>query len=230
MPSSLIRKAWLIAVLAGVFGTGSAWAAGQQAAVTFETVAPGTMFGVSFGQNPGDAVFTESGIVVSVDTFLNEANSTSFRNFEIGGFASQFFDTTPVSFGNVLMGLDFSALPFSTRRVSIDFEDTGGIENIGVNGEVVRTEFSPTNFPRPDFPELPDSLAGVVIHVLPRDTPGDSFGYFNGTLVFTGDIQSIQIGGQQLGIDNIIATDVPEPATLTVLTLGLVVMRRRRCG
>ncbi|MEM7682544.1 MAG: PEP-CTERM sorting domain-containing protein [Planctomycetota bacterium] len=209
----------LISAGALVVAAGPAAAGGLSAAVTFETVPLNTQFGGSFGQSPGDTIFTENGIAVGVEEFTPDFGGPLFGSAQIGGFSDINFPTTPLTVSNILLDFDFSGVGFGVKQASFEFADFGGVENLGVNGTVIVVDFSEGN-----VPALPATIAGVTIERTLNPATTEA-----GVITLTGDLQSIQIGGQELGIDNVIATDVPEPATLSVLALaGACLARRRR--
>ena len=69
--------------------------------------------------------------------------------------------------------------------------------------------------------EVHSPIDGVKIDQFSRGDNG-------GVLAFTGDIQSITLGGQELAVDNVVAR-VPAPSAVGLLgCAGLAAMRRRR--
>src|SRR4029079_3374402 len=70
--------------------------------------------------------------------------------------------------------------------------DLGGTENLAVNGSAVFVG---------DIAAAPPAIGGVAVSVTAGPVPGGT----RGTVVLTGNITSLRIGGQELWIDNICA-------------------------
>jgi hypothetical protein len=117
----------------------------------------------------------------------------------VGGELDPFFPTTPVSMNNIAFEFDFAGLAFDVNSVSLDYMEFGGVSNFAVNGG--------TPFQITEFTDLPSNVAPGVTALVDEDM-----------IVLLGDIDSFLIGGQELGIDNIVA--VPEPLALTLLAMG----------
>jgi hypothetical protein len=189
---------------------GTAGVNAQTAVVDFESLAVGTMFGGSFGDAPGDVVFTEDGIDVSVETNL----FGSFSQVTIGGFTDASFPTTPATMSNINFKFDFSNLGFDVKKVTFEYVDFGGEENLGVNGTVVEL---------PVLTDAPAMLGGASVFVTPDNgVPG--------TVTILGMINSITVGGQEFGMDNVVAMAVPEPSSVCLLMLSIAAMALRRSG
>ncbi len=160
--------------------------------VDFEPpIAVGTEYGTPAGQSSGTVVITTNGIAVSV------------ADFEVGGntvFNVASVDAAPPGLGtgqalrvnNISLDVDLSGLPFAVREVHVDYLDLGGTENLAVNGSAVFVG---------DIAAAPPTLGGVAVSVTAGPVPGGT----RGTVVLTGNITSLRIGGQELWIDNICA-------------------------
>jgi Concanavalin A-like lectin/glucanases superfamily len=161
--------------------------------VDFEPpIVVGTQYGAPVGQPSGTVVITTNAIAVSV------------ADFEVGGntfFNSASVDTSPVALGtgqalrvnNISLDVDLSALPFAAREVRVDYLDLGGTENLGVNGSSVFVG---------DLASAPPTLGGVAVSVNASPVTGGT----RGTVVLSGVVTSLRIGGQELWIDNICAS------------------------
>ena len=91
---------------------------------------------------------------------------------------------------NINLKFDFSGLAFTVGRVTFDFQDLGGSENVAVNGSaIVEGELSS------------GTVGGVPLTVTRSTSLGD------GTLV--GNVQDLTIGGQEFYLDNVCAFEVP---------------------
>lgn len=188
---------------------GSAWAGSvpPSAMVTFEGFADGTVFGPEAGHVPGDAVLSQNGIIMRVQNFHFQ-DFVGFYRAEIGGLFEPYFPSTPLETNNINVEFDFSGLPFSVQRVTFEYLDFGGISNLSVNGG--------TLYELASLSDLPSSIApGIEASVQP------------GLVTLLGPIASLQVGGQELGIDNVIA--VPEPGMIILgLLAGLSLSTRFR--
>jgi len=152
----------------------------------------GTKYGQSSGNNPGDIIFTSSGVPVSVREFGNSINPTSFNE--------AFIDTAPVAFGasqsirtnNINLEFDFSSIGFTPSLVELDFLDKGGYENLSVNGgQLYFGELS----------QAPSSLGPITFGVSTTPVSGGTVG----KATFKGAVQTLRIGGQEFWIDNVCA-------------------------
>jgi hypothetical protein len=158
--------------------------------VDFEPpIAVGTEYGAPVGQTSGTVVITTNAIALSV------------ADFEIGGntfFNSASIDPAPSSLGtgqvmrvnNISIDVDLTALPFTAREVRLDFLDLGGSENLAVNQSPVFVG---------ELASAPPILGGVAVSVSASPVAGGT----RGTVVLTGNVASLRIGGQELWIDNI---------------------------
>lgn len=192
-----------------------------QAVVDFESLAVGTQFGSGFGQLPGDLIFTESGVAVSIDEFT-QGTFTGFNFVTIGGFTDPAFPTTPATINNVRLVFDPPSVDGGdVTGASFEYVDFGGSENLVINGAVAELS---------EFSSAPMTLGGVnvVVNTVPSPILGVNEA---GTVVLDGVINTLEIGGQELGIDNV--RFIPEPASAAVLGLSVLTVaagRRKRSG
>jgi len=100
--------------------------------------------------------------------------------------------------------------------ISLLFGDYGGDINLGINGNVLAAS---------NFGDLNGTVIdGATINVVQGQ-------YLGALLIVSGEINTFTIGGQELAIDTMLAceTNIPEPATMTLLGLGgFLVMRKRK--
>lgn len=177
------------------------------AQVNFETVPVGTQYGGSAGNVPGQVVLTQDSIAMSVEQFqLN--TFTAFFRAEVGGTFDSQFPTTPLSMNNINAEFDFTNVGFNVNQVTIDYYYDGGGNNFSVNGQPIIELNS-------DFSSLSPNIAPGVTAIADEDS-----------ITLTGSIQSVLIGGQELGIDNIVA--IPEPTSLLLLSGAALMCARRR--
>ena len=149
----------------------------------------GTQFGANYGDSPGDVAFTEQGVVVSVENFTLGA-FTGFSLAEVSNDGNLPGQSMWVS--NINLKFDFSGLGFTVDRVTFDFQDFGGAENVAVNGSAIVEG------------ELASGTVGGVPLTVNRSL---SLGLGDGTLV--GNVQDLTIGGQEFFLDNVCAFDLP---------------------
>ena len=172
----------------------------------FESVKPGTTFGQAFGNTPGEIVLTQGGIAMSVEEFFL-GTFVGFIRAEVGGRYDEYFPTTPLELDNIGVRFDFADVSFDVTHVTLEYQEFGGGNNFAVNDHTLY-EVSPLS-------DLPVDVA-----------PGVTASVDAGVITLVGEIDSFQIGGQELGIDNIVA--VPEPMSMLLLGLGGVALMYRR--
>ena len=115
-----------------------------------------------------------------------------------------------MSLDNIGVLFDFSLLGFDVERVTLDVRDLGGTSNVAVNGAALHI-LDPLS-------DLPADVAPGVTALLADDR-----------LTLVGEttaLLSLQIGGQEIIIDNIRA--VPEPAVGALMTWGMIWLFGRR--
>ncbi len=175
-------------------------------AVSFDDLAPGTMFGLGTS-TPGEEVHVGTdGIRMSVQNFV--LGSSEFFFFaEVAGPATQPFATNALSLDNISIRFDFADVPFSVNEVTFDFFDLGGSSNLAVNDAPL--------FVLNPLSALPTNVAPGVTAIVD-----------GGHIALVGPIQSLLIGGQELVVDNI--TAVPEPVSGILLTAATLACWRRR--
>ncbi|MCB0567949.1 MAG: hypothetical protein KDD01_26555, partial [Phaeodactylibacter sp.] len=165
--------------------------------LNFEDIPANTQLGPASGNSPGDVLFSQAGIQVSIREIQYPDGSTGFANAVIQDAGSGWLDGQFLFMGNNSLFFDFSQADGSLNQLCFDFFDGGGVENFAVNGSSVAvvdnfSEITALNFP------------GVTVDVtfisdgLPEQ----------GTVCITGNIESLLIGGQEFGIDNVCADAV----------------------
>lgn len=180
------------------------------AEVTFDSLTTGTRWGGKLGDAPGDMIFAEDGISVTVENFVFGSNSLFFQA-EVGGRNASSFSTPALSIDNISVAFDLSGLGFQVTEVTLEYADLGGLTNLSVNGGSVLQSDPLTD------------LGGPVGSGITAAFEGDNLLRLSG-----GAISTVQIGGQELAIDNFVV--VPEPACGLLLAIGAAAaLRRRRC-
>lgn len=192
-----------LAVLVGLTLVSAAASAAQ---VNFETLTTGQTFG-NATNIPGEVVFTQEGIDVSVETF----HTGSFEDMNlatINGPGTDLFATKHVFFDNINFGFDLSGVA-PINDVTIEYHEFGGVNNFSVNGGAI--------LELPAMTSMPVNVAPGVTATVDEDS-----------IHLSGPISSFLIGGQELAIDNVVA--IPEPTCLILLAAGLGagIFQRRR--
>jgi hypothetical protein len=147
----------------------------------------GAEYGGSVGDEPGDVVFTEQGVPVSVEEFIlgDYAGFVYAEVTEAGSLPGQ-----SMWLNNVNLSFDFSGLPFIVGKVTFDFEDFGGAENVGVNrSDIVEGELASGAF------------SGATLTVVRRNGRGEA--------TIDGTVREFLIGGQEFVLDNVCAFEAP---------------------
>ena len=194
------------ALIAGAMSIPSALAS----TVDFETVPSGTSWGDSFGQMPGEVVLMQNDIDMSVEEFQFGKN-VGFTNADIRDPLMSVFPTQWLRLININVQFDFTSVGFGVDQVTLEFVDFGGPagpKNVAVNGGTI--------FELDEMSDLPMNVAtGVTASVTET------------TLTLLGDVDTLLIGGMELGLDNVMAVPEPAAGVLLMLGAGWVVIRSR---
>ncbi len=163
--------------------------------VTFETPAPGTVYGAPAPHTPGDLVLTEGGIRVTVENFAWSSGGT-FNRADVMASTPDFgVDGQFAWMNNINFEFNFTALGFEASKVTFEFEDLGGIENISINGDPVPIYVG-------ELTVAPATMGGVTLSFAPRTViPGG----YKTTATLEGPVKHLRVGGQEFGIDQICA-------------------------
>ncbi|MBT7311706.1 T9SS type A sorting domain-containing protein [bacterium] len=174
-----------------------------------ESLLLGAMWGSGYGDSPGDHIFTEDGIDVSVHEF-DDTYSMMF-NYALIATANAPIGTDNVMLtSNINLGYDFTGLG-TVDSVTIDFFDGAGVENLQVNGSGLYVG---------EFEAMPANIAtGVTLSVDYIDYTT----YQVGTITLVGNVETLKIGGQQFYLDNVCAHT---GSTVSDVTPGEYVTRR----
>ena len=211
-PTKPIACGLLAAVL--VLGPGSTTFA---ATMDFDSVPFGTVFGstaVPTAHTPGEVVFSQDDISMSVENFFFES-FTGFFEAEVGGRYAGYFPTPPLELNNISVRFDFTSVGFDVDLVTFEYMEFGGVSNLAANGGPIHELGS--------LHEVDGTMVGP--NAMATVTAGDTV--TPGLVTLTGDIDTLRIGGQELVIDSIIA--IPEPATVVLLGVaGAAILLRRR--
>lgn len=189
--------------------TSYATSLGVLAQVDFNSPSPpvGTAFGAGSGNSAGEIIpsLGQAGINVTVENFHTGSFTGLFRA-EVHAPSTDFFATKHMYLDNIGLGFDFAGVGFSVNQVTIDYHEFGGVDNFSVNGGAV--------IELPELTSLPVNIA-----------PGVTASADSDSITLSGSVARFLIGGQELAIDNIIAT--PEPTCLALLGVGGLALFRR---
>lgn len=147
-----------------------------------------------------------------VGTFMTSA-STTYNTAVVDGFTDPYFTSTPLTVNNVNLEFSFSQLPFAVTQVTFEYTESGGVQNLGVNGSVVLLS---------RMGLAPATLGGATVTVVESQFANG----MRGTVTIQGALTSVTVGGQEFGLDNVEA--VPAPATLALSGLAALCAARRR--
>lgn len=162
----------------------------QELCLTFNSLTAGTRFGSkSNGQDdrPGQVVFNEQGVPVSVENFLLSNGNTTFNFAQVTAGSET---NNYINFNNINLRFDFRELGFEVTEVTILVADFGGSENIAVNDERLLSG------------DIKDAFGGRPIAEGVTMTFSPT-GNNTGTVTLNGRIRSLTIGGQEFLLDNL---------------------------
>jgi len=151
----------------------------------------GSTWGGPYGDSPGDLIFNEDGIDVSLDLF-DDGISPMFNVASITSAFAPIGTDNVISPSNINLVYDFAGLG-AIDSVTVDFFDGAGVENLEINGETLHIG---------ELEAMPNNIAsGVILYVDYTDYST----YQVGKITLVGDVQTMKIGGQQFYIDNVCA-------------------------
>ncbi|MEC4684784.1 MAG: CARDB domain-containing protein [Nitrospirota bacterium] len=157
----------------------------------------GTLYGSPAGNVPGDVVMVApNGIEMFVYDFRWMGGGGTFNLARIEMPPVPFGTGQTINTNNINLEFDFSGVGFPVSRVELQYLDLGGFENLGVNGQ-------PVPIYAGELSAAPSPIAGVNVSVTSTPVPGGK----TGTLVLTGAVQKLRIGGQEFWIDNVCAKE-----------------------
>jgi hypothetical protein len=165
------------------------------AGVTFDGLAAGTVFSPGTGVQPGDVLFVEDGITVTAHRFFFPGGGFGFGGAVIGNSLG-----APINFdrqricnqNNINLRYDLSGLGILVTRVTFNWLDMGGFENLRVNG-------APQYIGELDM--APAAIAAGVVYVVQAEAPVP--GGKKGRSSLEGPVSAFMVGGQEFAIDSI---------------------------
>jgi len=170
----------------------------RMACIAFGPPPPaGTRYGSPVDNVPGDVVLVDpNGIKMSVHNFRWIGGGDTFNVARIEMPPILFGTGQTIGTNNINLEFDFSGIGFPVSKVELQYLDLGGLENFSVNGQ-------PVPIYTGEFSAAPSPIAGVNVTVTSNPVPGGK----TGTLVLTGAVQKLTIGGQEFWIDNVCAKE-----------------------
>ena len=161
--------------------------------VTHDFEPLGSCWGSAFGQAPGDLAFTEDGIPVTLDLYDYGAGTFFTAACIVNTFCGM-GDAQAFQLDNIDAVYQIHALGITTSEVSFEFIDTGGTENLQVNGGPLYIG---------DLAAAPAAIApGVTCSVSTFSIGGGVCG----RVTLTGDVQRLFLAGQEFWTDNLCIT------------------------
>ena len=166
-----------------------------RACVQFEQpLIVGTHFGPAQGQNPGDVIFTENGITVTLVNFAQVSGGTGFNDAYVDATLVPGGATQSLRTNNIALRFDFSGLPYRAQGASFRYLDFGGSEHLSANGDPAMAA---------DIPAMnATTTGGATVTVTPGPSGTSST---PGTVTLTGPIKVLDVGGQEFWIDAVCA-------------------------
>lgn len=177
---------------------------GRRVCTDFQDLSPNESYGAEVKNKPGDPVFEQNGIKVSVHEFNHGGtNPLTFGNasvVEIDNARDKYISVNNINFK---FDLNASQIGFSTNKIEFIYSDFGGENNIGVDGlSPVRLKFNDFVDEVSPIPFMP----GYTLEVN-KLINSENENKFRGTLSGIGSqqIKSVTIGGQEFQLFEVCA-------------------------
>jgi len=165
--------------------------------IDFESLPYREQYGRQAGDNPGDLAFTQDG----VDVYLRDFQGYGGTSFNAASVALSGSGGFGLDIGNINLEFDFTKLEFPVEKVMFEFYHGGGIENLGVNDELLGPRL---------LMSMPPTVGNANVSITPYWMSG---GHVKGVATLEGAIERLIIGEQEFSIDNVIVTGPgPSPA------------------
>ena len=131
---------------------------------------------------------------LSFASFDDGAGGTLFGSASVDFAISGIGDAQVLQLSNINAVYDLSNL-IDVTRVTFEYFDGAGIENLSVNGAALVDEFE--NLDGAAF-----SLGGVDVFI----TRTNTVAFAHGEVILTGNVTDFSVGGQQFYVDNVCVT------------------------
>ncbi len=156
---------------------------------------------------PGDVIFNESGIPVSLD-LIHYGTGSGFNSCQVVTTPDATFGFDQVmNLNNIANRFDIGALGIPVAGVSFEYLDYGGTENLQVNGATWYVG---------DMTTLPTAVApGVAMSVVTYAVAG---GGIRGEVTLTGDVQNLLLAGQEFYWDNLCVVKASPGTTCNIVS------------
>ena len=162
--------------------------------VNFNVPPLGALFGAPVGTPIGAVVWVENAIPVSVNRFLQITGAWSYNWMRIEN-APAVFTLAAGKTGhtnNINAGFDFTGVGFPVNKVTFQWLNLGGYENLSVNGGPIFVG---------QLSAPPAASGAVAIATAWAPVAGGK----QGTITLTGPVTRMVVGGQEEWIDTVCA-------------------------
>ena len=194
----MVRYATVLVVISVVV---LAAAAGTAEVVTFDGEPLGTLYGAGAGDPPGTVVLVEDNIRMSMRPFFYFpfGSGSTYGTAQIIAPPNSLAvnATHTLTTNNVNAVFDFGAVA-PVEYVAVQYKELGGDVNFDVNGLGLQDVL--------DFPSLVWYPTDFAVNVIAAPVPGGYEGLIEVGQIGPNSIQDVLVGGQELGIDNILKT------------------------
>jgi len=188
------KKSVLLLALVGTLLTLPSQA--QPVCVNFGPPPPiNTMYGVPAAQVSGDLAFTVNAIDAYVYNFSLLPAGTAF-NRALTSMAPVSLPGQSLRTININMLFDLQNLGFPVKKVTLNYLDLGGHENLAVNASGIY---------RGQIAAAPAILGNANVSVTSAATPPPVSGRTGTVTITSSQIKTFMIGGQEFWIDNVCA-------------------------
>lgn len=158
--------------------------------------------GKASGTAAGEIIYQQESFQLSLDSFVYSDGSKGYQNaYLTRDFFGDLLDSQILIVpSNLNAKFEFTSEKETLKRVCFDFYDGGGQVNIAING-VPAPILNLNNLL--ELNQFDESPFGENIFVSVEEFDNDNIGFPAGRMCIEGDIRSITIGGQEMGITNI---------------------------
>jgi hypothetical protein len=175
----------------------------RAAMMNFEDLSLGTTYHVTESFNSAGVVVVAQPFELPDHTLYDGGEATVENTGRANGAGNE------IHANNINLSFNFG---IALDGLALQYGEYGGNLNININHSFL-------NFS--NFHDIHNTtIGGVLVFTLDTGIAGES----SGAMFLMGNIGTFVIGGQQLWIDNVVASPVPEPATILLFGLGGIIM------